>query len=148
MVEMSSGVESVDYETSAFLFVGGYTSLCVEEITQILDLTPVKTSNDPLKRGAQRPAGWKTWFFYTESTKKFKNRSLEEVVGELLLEIGEKKSNFFNLPTDCEKEIVVTIFPEYGNVSVDFSHDFIKTFGELPVPLRVAVYSGSDDESE
>jgi len=132
------------YQTSAFLFVGGHTELSVDEISRRLEMKPNKSSKTPLKRGAKRPPGWKTWFFSTENTRELSFRSVDEVIIELISELNCKGDNFRSLPKECRREIVVSVYSEYCNNTSTVSTDAIKALSEFSFSLRIATYSGSE----
>lgn len=140
----SNAEKEIFYETSAFIFVGGNTDLTLEDINRSLEIQPTKTSNDPLKGNAKRPGGRRAWFFWTKSTHEPKERSVEGIIEEITSGIEEKKEKFSSLPDDCDREIVVTIYSDYSNITIDISGNALKKLSEFTFSLRVSTYAGSN----
>lgn len=80
------------FESSAFLFVGGYTKISVSDISSMLEMQPTRLGK---KRKNQRNDRIrKAWFFSTESTRALKKRSVDDLVNELLSSLEGKKVTF------------------------------------------------------
>jgi len=135
---------TIYYQTSAFIFVGGNTELSVDDISRHLEMKPNKSSKTPLKRGAKRPPGWITWFFSTKSTRELKFRSVEEVIFEILSELNGKSDKFTSLPIGCKREIVVSVHSDYYINNSDLSANTIEALSKFSFSLRIATYSGSE----
>ncbi len=136
--------ERMRYELSAHLFIGGF-DCTPSEVSERVKVKPVKTSDTPLKRGAKRPEGWKTWSYKNKESDDLSCRTVEEGIESLLIPISGQSDRFASLPDEWVKEIVVTLFTNDSGPRVQLSKSVMSIIQDFGFDLRVALYVICDE---
>ncbi|WOI54414.1 DUF4279 domain-containing protein [Parvularcula sp. LCG005] len=103
--------DSADYETQCVLFISS-DDLAPDDVTRRLQVTPTRTSNDPIKRGAKRLKNFCFWRYKNPSSVRLEKRPVQTAVEAIIDNPKIDLQKIAALPGKWRKEIVVTIFSD------------------------------------
>lgn len=134
--------DSADYETKAFFTIRGPT-VVPDEITEHMQITPSKTSDDPLNPGAKRRNNDGFWRYKNDESSTLKVRSIESTLKSLLDNSDLKLDRIRSLPKEFEKTFIVTIFSD-DRPCFFLSPELMAVLAEIGVSVELSIYAGSD----